>query len=134
MVSVEADEVSRQKNEVQVLAEEARERLREVEPELERAKKAVETIDKKALETIRSYPSPPAIVATIMEGVCILFGIKGDWDVQKKLLIKLDDFITSLKEFDKDKIPEDRLVRLRAQLQKNEFKEEVIIKKVREML
>ena len=31
-VSVEADEVSRQKNEVQVLAEEARDRLREVEP------------------------------------------------------------------------------------------------------
>lgn len=94
----------------------------------------METIDKKALETIRSYASPPAIVGIIMEGVCILFGIKGDWDVQKKLLVKLDEFITSLKEFDKDRIPEDRLVKLRAQLAKNEFKEEVIIKKVREML
>lgn len=40
-----------------------------------------------------------------MEGVCILFGIKGDWEVQKKLLIKLDDFITSLKEYKKDSIP-----------------------------
>lgn len=69
-----------------------------------------------------------------MEGVCILFGIKGDWEVQKKLLIKLDDFITSLKEYKKDNIPEDRLIKLRAQLQKNEFKEDVIVKKVREML
>jgi len=57
------------------------------------------------LETIRNYPKPPAIVETIMEGVCILFGIKGDWEVQKKLLIKLDDFITSLKEYKKDNIP-----------------------------
>lgn len=41
VVSAEAEEVSRQKNEVQILADEARERLKEVEPELERAKKAV---------------------------------------------------------------------------------------------
>ena len=82
---------------MQILADEAREKLKEVEPELERAKKAVETIDRKALETIRNYPKPPPIVEIIMEGVCILFGIKGDWEVQKKLLIKLDDFITSLK-------------------------------------
>ena len=54
--------------------------------------------------------------------------------MQKKLLIKLDDFITSLKEYKKDSIPEDRLIKLRNQLQRSEFKEEVIVKKVREML
>ena len=54
-----------------------------------------------------------------MDGVCILFGIKGDWDVQKKLLIKLDDFISSLKNYDKDKIPEDRLMKLRKQIENN---------------
>ena len=54
-----------------------------------------------------------------MDGVCILFGIKGDWEVQKKLLIKLDDFISSLKNYDKDKIPEDRLMKLRKQIEKN---------------
>ena len=32
--------------------------------------------------------------------------------------MKLDDFIKSLKEYDKDNIPEDRLMKLRAQLQK----------------
>ncbi len=53
-----------------------------------------------------------------MEGVCILFGIKGDWDAQKKLLMRLDDFITSLKQYKKDNIPEDRLMKLRNQLQK----------------
>lgn len=58
-----------------------------------------------------------------MEGVCILFGIKGDWEVQKKLLIKLDQFISSLKNYDKDKIPEDRLQKLRKQIEKSEFKE-----------
>ena len=46
----------------------------------------------------------------------------------------MDDFITSLKEYKKDNIPEDRLLKLKAQLQKSEFKEEVNIKKVREML
>ena len=120
VVAAEAEDVARQKNEIQTLADEARERLKEVEPELERAKKEVETIDRKALETIRSFPKPPNVVEIIMEGVCILFGIKGDWDVQKKLLIKLDDFITSLKDYTKNHmpIPEDRLIKLRNVLQK----------------
>lgn len=33
-VSAEAEEVAKQKNEVQILADEARDRLKEVEPEL----------------------------------------------------------------------------------------------------
>lgn len=53
-----------------------------------------------------------------MEGVCILFGIKADWEAQKKLLMRLDDFITSLKEYKKDSIPEDRLMKLRNHIQK----------------
>lgn len=69
-----------------------------------------------------------------MDGVCILFGIKGDWDVQKKLLIKLDDFISSLKNYDKDKIPEDRLMKLRKQIEKPQFKEDVLFKKAREVM
>jgi dynein heavy chain len=66
--------------------------------------------------------------------VCILFGIKGDWEVQKKLLIKLDEFISSLKNYEKDKIPEDRLIKLRKQIEKSEFKEEVLFKKAREVM
>jgi hypothetical protein len=48
--------------------------------------------------------------------------------------MRLDDFITSLKEYKKDSIPEDRLMKLRNHIQKPEFKEEVLFKKVREML
>lgn len=123
--------MARQKNDVQILADEARDRLKEVEPDLEKARKAVETIDRKALETVRSFVKPPPAVEIVMDGVCILFGIKGDWEVQKKLLIKLDDFISSLKNYDKDKIPEDRLVKLRKQIEKNEFKEDVLFRKAR---
>lgn len=64
---------------MQILADEARDRLREVEPEMERAKRAVETIDRKALETVRSFVKPPPAVEIVMEGVCILFGLKGEW-------------------------------------------------------
>ena len=49
VVSAEAEEVAKQKNEIQLLTDEAKEKLKEVEPELERAKRAVETIDRKAL-------------------------------------------------------------------------------------
>ena len=66
-----------------------------------------------------------------MDGVCILFGVKGDWDVHKKMLIKLDDFIGNLKNYEKDRIPEDRLMKLRKHLEKNEFKDEVLFKKAR---
>lgn len=79
MVSVEAEEVARQKNDVQLLADEARDRLKEVEPEMERAKRAVETINRKNLETVRGFPNPPQAVSIVMEGVTILFGLKPDW-------------------------------------------------------
>lgn len=77
---------------------------------------------------------PPAAVEIVMDGVCILFGIKGDWEVHKKLLMKLDDFINSLKTYDKDKIPDDRLLKLRKHLEKSEFKEDVLFKKAREVI
>ena len=76
----------------------------------------METIDRKALETVRSFVKPPQAVEVVMDGVCILFGMKGDWDVHKKMLIKLDDFIGNLKNYEKDKIPEDRLMKLRKHL------------------
>jgi hypothetical protein len=43
-----------------------------VGPELDRALKAVEKIDKKLLIDIRTYPNPPKPVEIVMEGVVIL--------------------------------------------------------------
>ena len=54
---------------------------------------------------MRSFANPPAIVVTVMEGVCILFGDKNtDWNTSKKKMADLNAFIKSLKEYPKDNI------------------------------
>ena len=75
--------------------------------------KAVAEIDRNALNTIRSYPSPPAIVQLVLEGVCILMGTKTDWATAKGLMQDLNGFLNKLVNYPKDNIPEDRLNKLK---------------------
>lgn len=65
----------------------------------------MENINKADLITMRSFANPPAIVVTVMEGVCVLFGDKTtDWNTSKKRMSDLNAFIKSLKEYPKDSI------------------------------
>ena len=44
----------------------------------------MESIDEGALKELRSLLTPPAIIVSVMEGVCILFGSKQtDWAAAK---------------------------------------------------
>jgi dynein heavy chain len=95
-------------------------------PELEKAQKAVEEIDRNALNTIRSYPAPPEIVKLVLEGVCILLGTKTDWATAKGLMQDLTGFIAKLLNYPKDNIPEDRLNKLKRVLAREDFNPEAI--------
>jgi len=56
-------------------------------PELNAALSAVEKIDKVALTSFRTMPSPPPIVEIVFSGICTLFGEKKtDWAAAKGLL------------------------------------------------
>ena len=62
IVQREAEEVNKKAQDIKIIADDANADLEKVMPELEKAQKALEDIDKGQLNTIRSYPSPPAVV------------------------------------------------------------------------
>lgn len=75
----------------------------EVMPLLHQALKALEALDKRDLHEVKSFPSPPALVETVMNAVCVLLGRKESWDEAKKVLNETS-LLTTLREYDKDHI------------------------------
>ena len=113
IVEQEADEINKKAMKSQVIADEALAELNKVAPELEKAQRDVEHIDKASLQNVRTYANPPPTVVIVFEGVCILFGKKTDWATAKNLLQNVNEFINNLLVFDKDNIPPDRLRKLK---------------------
>merc|ERR1712083_1143272 len=50
---------------------------------------------------VKSFAKPPALVETVLSGVCLLMGKKKNWDESKKLMND-SGFLQSLREYDKD--------------------------------
>jgi len=87
------DEVSQLKNICQVDLDKAI-------PILNRAKNAVASIDKKGLQEMKAYATPPALVETVLKAVCLIMGERETWeDAKKKILGRMDllDFLSSFK-------------------------------------
>nr|6RZA_X Chain X, Cytoplasmic dynein 1 heavy chain 1,Dynein heavy chain 7, axonemal,Cytoplasmic dynein 1 heavy chain 1 [Mus musculus] len=96
-----------------------KEDLDKVEPILESALAALDTLTAQDITVVKSMKSPPAGVKLVMEAICILKGIKADkipdptgsgkkiedfWGPAKRLLGDMR-FLQSLHEYDKDNIP-----------------------------
>lgn len=85
------------------IIEEQRSRVMEdlalAEPAVLEARKGVKNIKKQHLTELRSMSSPPATVQLTLESVCVLLGYKvASWrDVQQ--IIRKDDFITNIVNF-----------------------------------
>ncbi|KFH17496.1 ATPase family associated with various cellular activities (AAA) domain-containing protein [Toxoplasma gondii MAS] len=82
-------------------------------PELGAALKALDALDKKDIQELKSFPNPPALVETVLQAVCLLKGRKPTWEEAKKLLNDTT-LLQQLREYDRDHVPP----RLLAQLQK----------------
>lgn len=72
------------------------------EPAVLEAQRGVQNIKKQHLTEMRSMSNPPAAVKMAMESVCILLGyVANSWrDVQ--LIVRKDDFIASIVNFDNE--------------------------------
>jgi dynein heavy chain len=60
----------------------------------------VASIDKKGLQEMKAYATPPALVETVLKAVCLILGEKETWeDAKKKVLNRMDllDFLSSFK-------------------------------------
>ncbi|XP_063992490.1 dynein axonemal heavy chain 2 [Diachasmimorpha longicaudata] len=86
----------------------ARADLADVEPALDEAMKALDTLNKKDLAEIKSFARPPPKVEIVLEAVMILKNSEPTWSESKKQLGDVN-FLTSLRNFDKDHISDKTL-------------------------
>jgi dynein heavy chain 1, cytosolic len=93
-------ELNKQNEEIRVRKETVQNELSEAEPALESAKHSVQNIRKSQLDEVRALGRPPSAVQLTMEMVSIMLGEKStDWaDIRK--VIRRDDFISLIVNFD----------------------------------
>ncbi|PIN96875.1 hypothetical protein AB205_0080160, partial [Aquarana catesbeiana] len=97
--------------ETQAIADDAQRDLDEALPALEEANKALDSLDKADISEVRVFPSPPDLVMTVMEAICILLNAKPDWTTAKQLLGD-STFLKRLMEYDKENIKPQILLKL----------------------
>ncbi|KAG5316465.1 DYH2 protein, partial [Acromyrmex insinuator] len=109
--------IAEEQKECKKLEQLARADLEMVEPALNEAIKALETLSKKDLSEIKSFTHPPPKVEMVMEAVMILKNSEPTWMEAKRQLSDVN-FINTLRDFDKDHIS-DRVLRTIAKYTSN---------------
>ena len=94
-------------------------------PAFQAAVKALDSLDKKDTQEVKSFAKPPDLVQRVMEAICVLMDKKPGWDESKKLLND-SGFIQSLKDYDKDNIPEKRIKALQKYMKMSDFDPESV--------
>ena len=102
---VSADEavVKKQQEETAIVQADAQQDLDRALPALEKAIKALNALEKKDITEMRAYKTPPEAVQKVMEAVCVLLGVKPDWNTAKQLM-QDSQFMARLVGYDKDNI------------------------------
>ncbi|CAM9238748.1 unnamed protein product, partial [Choristocarpus tenellus] len=103
VVESDVEEANKVAANVQVIKDDCQKDLDEAMPAYHNAIKALDSLDKKSIQEMKSFTNPPQMVAYTMEAVCILLGSKPNWNEAKKHLSKMT-FMDDLKAYDKDNI------------------------------
>lgn len=97
-------ELEKQNAEIKIRREAVEQELSEAEPTLQAAKQSVSGIKKTQLDEVRALNRPPPAIQKTMEMVCIMIGEKNtDWTEIRKI-IRRDDFISTVVNFDPMKL------------------------------
>uniref|UniRef100_A0A2K6EEB1 Dynein axonemal heavy chain 9 n=1 Tax=Propithecus coquereli TaxID=379532 RepID=A0A2K6EEB1_PROCO len=149
VVGVETDKVSREKAladeeeqrvalmmlEVKQKQKDCEEDLAKAEPALTAAQAALNTLNKTNLTELKSFGSPPLAVSNVSAAVMVLTAPRGkvpkdrSWKAAKVTMAKVDGFLDSLINFDKENIHENCLKAIRPYLQDPEFNPEFVATK-----
>jgi dynein heavy chain len=89
--------------------------------------KALDSLDKKSIQELKSFANPPKMVGVTLDAVCILFGVKQDWKEAKALMNDMK-FLDRLKDYDKDNIEPAMIKKLRKFIDMPEFEAEQVAK------
>lgn len=124
-VALRAEKMGVEEVEVRVVADAAQADLDLAMPALNSAMKALEAINKKDLNEIRSYAKPPALVEKVMEAIMVLKKSEPTWEEAKKQLGN-QNFIKTLVNFDKDNISDKILKKISQYCVDENFNPEVV--------
>ncbi|EGD81584.1 dynein heavy chain 6 [Salpingoeca rosetta] len=126
---VKAEEAVAQKeaNETEAIKMDAQRDLDEALPALQAATDALKSLRKEDVQELKAFASPPALVQTVMEAVCLLFGRKTDWKTAKSLLGEAD-FLKQMMQYDKDNIPDRTLKKIKPYIDNPDFVPEKVEK------
>ena len=107
--------------------------LKKAEPALFAAQEALNTLNKANLTELKSFGSPPAAVLMTLGAVMVLIlGQSGkipkdrSWAKIKIMMAKVDQFLDSLINYEKENIPQNVLVALEPYLKDKEFDPEFV--------
>jgi dynein heavy chain len=112
---------ARAKSEItQELAAETHQNLEQALPHLESSIEAINSIDKGEIAEMRGFKQVPELVLHVLEAVCILLGVKPDWQTAKNLLAE-PSLIQQLIDYDKDNVSDAVLKRIRRYIENPKF-------------
>jgi len=106
--------------ETQAIAEDAQKDSAEALPALEASAKSLDALDKNDITEIKQFQKPPELVRTVMEAVCILFGLKPDWNTARIMLAD-SQFLKKLYDYDKDNVSENTMKKLKVYIDNPNF-------------
>ncbi|KAJ3195453.1 Dynein heavy chain 2, axonemal [Irineochytrium annulatum] len=124
-VAAKTEKLTVEEEEVRGVADAAQADLDLAMPALNAAVKALEGINKKDLQEIRSYGKPPPLVEKVMEAVMVLKKCEPTWDEAKRQLGN-PYFIKQLINFDKDNISDKILKKISQYCADENFNPEVV--------
>ena len=104
-------------------------KLNEAMPIYREAISALDTLDRGDITEMKAYASPAEEIVLVVSAVCLLCGRKETWDEGKKLMNNPNDFINTLKNYDKDNIKDNLLKKLKKYTEDPRFEPEKIARK-----
>ncbi|KAL8017811.1 putative bromodomain, AAA+ ATPase domain, dynein heavy chain region D6 P-loop [Plasmopara halstedii] len=111
--------------EVKVIKDDCQKDLDEAMPAYYASIRALSQLKKDDITVLKTFTNPPRLVGVTMNAVCLLFGVKQEWNEAKKLLNDMK-FLERLKEFDKDNIPSKTIRQLQKFISDEEFTPETL--------
>jgi len=122
IVEKEEEIVSKQYAEANAVKSEVEDDLAAAQPEMDKAKAAVASLEAPAIVEMASFNTPNPNVALVVEPIMLLLGHKKDWKSAQQQMKKTQPFLKALKEFDVSTIKESLINKVRKDyLSKGEF-------------
>ncbi|XP_037924668.1 dynein beta chain, ciliary isoform X3 [Hermetia illucens] len=124
-VAIIADEVSKKQKDCE-------EDLLKAEPALLAAQEALNTLNKANLTELKSFGSPPGAVTNVTAAVMVLLAPNGkipkerNWKAAKIMMAKVDTFLDSLINYDKENIHPEIIKAIQPYLKDAEFEPEFV--------